>query len=268
MAKIANDKYYTPRDLAEYCVNKTKEIIGEENITEYLEPSGGNGVFLDFLPHDTYSCDICPEDDRIKKQDYLTLDLEYKKGRCVIGNPPFGTRNTLSVKFYKKSIQLCDYIAFILPISQLNNTQQMYEFDLVYSENLGKRQYSDREVHCCLNIYKRNIKGLNSKPNYKLKDIDIVECRLGNKNILDFDLRLLAWGTGENNIKLGGLLNNSNKKYAKEFFIIIHNKSLKDKIIDILKNVDWCEIYPMTATPNLLQWQVYKYLKEQIPELK
>lgn len=49
MAKIQNDKYYTPSDLAEYCVHKTEEIIGKENITEYLEPSAGAGVFLDYL---------------------------------------------------------------------------------------------------------------------------------------------------------------------------------------------------------------------------
>ena len=37
--KIENDKYYTPKSLAEYCVNKTKEWCPD--ITEYLEPSGG-----------------------------------------------------------------------------------------------------------------------------------------------------------------------------------------------------------------------------------
>jgi hypothetical protein len=110
---------------------KTKEIIGEKNISEYLKPSGGNGVFLDYLPKETYSCDIEPEDDRIHKQDYLTLNLDYKKGRCIIGNPPFGRSNVMSVKFYKKSIQLGDYISFIQPISQLNNTNSMYEFDLI-----------------------------------------------------------------------------------------------------------------------------------------
>ncbi len=47
MAKIKNDKYYTPPDLAEYIVNKTKEIIGKENIIEYIKPSAGAGVFLD-----------------------------------------------------------------------------------------------------------------------------------------------------------------------------------------------------------------------------
>ena len=105
IAKIHLDKYYTPKDLAEYVVNKTKEIIGEENITEYLEPSAGAGVFLDYLDKPYLAYDIEPEqDNRIIKQDYLELDLEYKKGRCIIGNPPYGTRNTLSVKFYKKSI--------------------------------------------------------------------------------------------------------------------------------------------------------------------
>ena len=168
--KIPLDKYYTSPELAEYIVNKTKEIIGEDNISEYLEPSAGNGVFLDYLPEGTLAYDIEPEDDkgRIIKQDYLQLELEYKKGRCVIGNPPYGKGNYLSVKFYKKSIHLADYIVFILPISQLDNNMYMYEFDLVHSEDLGKRIYSDIEVHCCLNIYSRPDNGLNNKPNFDL----------------------------------------------------------------------------------------------------
>ena len=32
MSKIENDKYYTPVDLAKYCIDKTFEIIGKENI--------------------------------------------------------------------------------------------------------------------------------------------------------------------------------------------------------------------------------------------
>ncbi|HHX70665.1 MAG TPA: hypothetical protein GX708_21760, partial [Gallicola sp.] len=104
MAKIKLDKYYTPPDLAEYIVNKTKEIIGDENITEYIEPSAGAGVFLDYLDKPYLAYDIEPEDNRIIEQDWLTVDLEYKKGRCVIGNPPFGRGNSLSMAFYKKSV--------------------------------------------------------------------------------------------------------------------------------------------------------------------
>ena len=155
IAKIINDKYYTSPDLAEYCVKKTKDIIGEENITEYIEPSAGAGVFLDFLNKPYLAYDIEPEDIRIQKQDYLTLDLEYKQGRCIIGNPPFGRGNSLAMSFYKKSVKIADCIAFILPISQYNNNVQLYNFDLIYSEDLGEKEYSNIKLHCCFNIYKR-----------------------------------------------------------------------------------------------------------------
>lgn len=266
MAKIINDKYYTPPELAEYCVKKTKEIIGEENITEFIEPSGGNGVFLNCLPPNTYSCDIEPEDDRVNKQDYLTLELPYKQGRCIIGNPPFGDRNALVVKFYKKAISECDYISFILPISQFNNNQQMYEFDLIYSENLGKRYFSDREVHCCLNIYKRPESGkLNKTPTkYKLNDITIKECRKSRNQHLPkdfiYDIGMCSWGYVGKEVEYEG-------QYNQELYIKINNKTHKDKVINIIKDANWCELYPMTTTPRLKQWQVLKYIKEQIPEI-
>ena len=117
MAKIKLDKYYTSPELAKYCVEKTKEIIGSKNITEYIEPSAGSGAFLDYLDKPYLAYDIEPEDERIVKQDYLTVDLEYKKGRCIIGNPPYGRVNNLATQFYKKSIHFGDYISFILPIS-------------------------------------------------------------------------------------------------------------------------------------------------------
>jgi len=270
MAKIENDKYYTSPELAQYCVDKAKEIIGEENIAEWLEPSGGNGVFLDYLPDGTYSCDIEPEDNRIIKQDYLELDTEYKKDRCIIGNPPFGRSCNLAVQFYKMSIRLGDYIVFILPISQLNNTYKFYEFDLLFSEDLGKMKYSDKTIHCCLNIFKRNPSGnLNKKIPIKYKDVEIkisektnsTRDRIITKEKFNYDIRFCIWGSV-------GVISKYEHEFAKEMCVKINNNNLRDKILDILTNVKWTEVYPMTATPNLLQWQVYKYLKEQIQELE
>ena len=68
MSKIINDKYYTPIDLAKYCIDKTYEIIGKENITEIIEPSAGNGSFSNQLNCIAY--DIEPECDGIIKQDF------------------------------------------------------------------------------------------------------------------------------------------------------------------------------------------------------
>jgi hypothetical protein len=270
LAKIELDKYYTSPELAKYCVEITKEIIGNDNITEYIEPSAGSGVFLDYLEKPYLAYDIEPEDERVEKHDYLSLELDYKKGRCVIGNPPFGTKNNLTVAFYKKSVEIAEYIAFILPISQYNNDIKLYEYDLLHSEDLGKRQYSDRVVHCCFNIYRKPICGINQRPNYHLKDVEIKESIINQNpkrqkivNISDFnyDIRICGWGA------IGKPVEYPNQ-YVKEFCIKINNIKLKDKISELILNTRWSEIYPMTATPNLLQWQVYKFLKEKIPELQ
>ena len=50
-AKIDLDKYYTPIDIAKYCIDKTYEIIGRENIIEVIEPSAGDGSFSLQIPN-------------------------------------------------------------------------------------------------------------------------------------------------------------------------------------------------------------------------
>ena len=273
--KIELDKYYTSKDLAKYCIDKTFEIIGKENINEIIEPSSGNGSFSSQLNCIAY--DIDPECEGIIKQNYLTLNKNYKEGRLIIGNPPYGIKNNLTVAFYKKSLELGDYISFILPISQYNNDIKLYEFDLVYSENLGIKQYSDRKIHCCLNIYKRPINCiLNKKPNYKLIDVEIKEAlRNSNpkrnkeitKDIFNYDIRIMAWGGGVGRVNQLGCEVQYEGQFTKEFCIKIHNEKYKKDVIKLIKNTHWEDIYPMTATPNLLQWQVYKYFKKQIPKI-
>ena len=263
MAKIENDKYYTSRELAEYVVNKTKEIIEENNITEYLEPSAGSGVFLDYLDKPYLAYDLYPEDDRIVKQDYLTLELGYKQGRCIIGNPPYGRTMNLAVQFFKKAIQMGDYISFILPISQLNNNYRVFEFDLIYSEDLGKRLYSDINVHCCLNIYKKPRIGLNRKPNYKLKDITIENYDRGRikiKQLKEYDIAICSFGDVGKVVK-------KEDTYCQELYIKVNNDDYKKEIVDLIEKTNWKELYPHTKTPKLQIWQVYKYIKEQIPEI-
>lgn len=268
MAKIPLDKYYTPSDLAKYCIDKTFEIIGEENITEIIEPSAGNGSFSNQL--DCIAYDLYPEGDNIIQQDYLELDLEYKRGRLIIGNPPYGKSLNLAVQFYKKAIYQGDYISFILPVSQFENNIKMYEFDLIHSEILDKREYSGVKLNCCLNIYKKNMKNIfNKKPNYNLKDVFIEEYHRGRKETMKYDLISYDYsmcGFGK------GIIGNKPKylgQYASEFYFKIFNKELKDKIIFLLNNTNWEKDVLKSSisgqcTPNM--WKIYKYIKEQIPE--
>lgn len=259
MSKIINDKYYTPIDLAKYCIDKTFEIIGKENITEVIEPSAGNGSFSNQIECLAY--DIEPEDEGIIKQDFLDLNLDYKKGRLVIGNPPFGQRGNLISKFYNKSIESADYIAFILPIKYKDSDVKLYKFDLVYSEDLGIHKYSDIDIHCCFNIYKRPKYGFNNKPNYKLKDITIYRDDYYGYKDLKYDICICRRGSGLGNERL----DNTEKQTFK---IIINNHILKDDILNFIQDYNWLDNYVGShSTPYITKTDVYKALKENIPKI-
>lgn len=263
MAKIHNDKYYTSKELSKYCIDKTFEIIGENNISDIIEPSAGDGSFSDQLVFCT-AYDIEPESDDIIKQDFLKLQLPYKKGRLLIGNPPYGPKMHLVVKFFKKSIELGDYISYILPISQLDNVVSLYEFDLIYSENLGLQSYSDRKVYCALNIYKRPKNGLNSKPKFEMRDINIMrDAKKNYDDIDDYDIRMAYWGSG----CAGKILSKGDKRYAGEYKIKIYNEKLKDKIIEVISNADWKKELKTIAMMKIKQYHIYNLLKREIPDI-
>lgn len=269
MSKLINDKYYTPISLANYCWDKVFEIVGDNNISEIIESSVGNGAFLHhekYLPHFAY--DIEPQCNSkfttICKGNYLIQDITYLEGRLVIGNPPYGRCLNLAQKFFKKSIEIADTIAFILPISQLNNVSSMYEFDLIYSEDLGIKRYTDRDLHCCFNIYQRPKNGeLNKKPITKLKDITIYRQDSKGYNTKDYDIRMCYWGDGT-----AGKILQDGQHYSAEYKIKINNAELYDAIYDTLTTFNWKEYLKCIAMRKIQQFHIVNVLKKNIPTIK
>lgn len=269
--KIDNDKYYTPPDLARELIAKTFRFIGSKNIKDVIEPSAGNGSFFKHFKR-CIAYDIEPEAEGIIKQDFLELDIPYKKGRLIIGNPPFGTSNSKSVKFFKKSIEIADFIAFIQPISQLNNNLQMYHFDLVYSEDLGVIQYSDRKLHCCFNIYIRPEHGLNPKPDFTLKDVTIIEHRrkvgeyqtAANKEITpDYDYAMCNWGNGSLGKKVEYV-----GQYAQEVYFYVHDKEFLPEILKLLEFNTIRNYVNSISMKKISVMRLYKYLRDNIKGIK
>ena len=267
-SKLNLDQYYTSEEDMNYCVNKTLDILQENGYTvsEFLEPSAGQGVFSNYLATsglNVIAIDIEPKSEDIIQADYLTYDIKYKKDRLIIGNPPFGSRLSLATKFYNKSVEIGDYISFILPISQLNNTKMMYKFDLIYSEDLGELIFSDdRKVHCCLNIYVRPKSGLNKKKTSKLKDVEIVRQDSKKYDSFEFDIRMCYWGDAT-----AGKILKDGERYSGEYKIKIHNEALKDKIIAVLTNTDWKKELNSTAMCRIKQYHIIDILKREIPEI-
>ena len=258
--KLDLDKYYTSPELAKKLIEKTFEIIGKDNISDVVEPSAGNGSFSSQMECTAY--DIAPEADNIIKQDFLKLVIPYKKGRLVIGNPPYGHGNTLSIAFYKKAVAIGDYIAFILPISCLDGDMKMYHFDLIYSEDLGMQQYTDRELHCCFNIYKRPESGLNKKPDYKLIDIEIKEYRRGGSYPIPpdgWDYAMANFGDGNT-----GKIPEYVGQYCQEVYFYCHKKEYLPKMLELLEYDTIRNYVKGISMKRISVMRLYKYLKDNI----
>lgn len=259
MPKIDKDKYYTEENLASYCVNKTFEILGD-NWERIIEPSAGAGAYLKYLPASTISYDIAPEADGIIQADYREVNLPYIERSLVIGNPPFGRANKLSVQFIKKSMTHSDYVSFIQPISQLNQNRTMKDTELLYSEDLGILKYSGRNVHCCLNIYHKCKDG--HKQNFDIPGI--LECRhifrsgkyQHSDDILNYpwDFRVSAWGAIH-------LLKNDETCPNEIVFRV--DDSIKEWLENKLKQCNYQSLLSCVSTPNLPAWRLRKWLKEE-----
>ena len=163
------DQFFTPLATANYCYKKFIEIITEYGDSQqkytFIEPSAGNGVFLKILPHDRrIGMDIEPKHSDIKTQDYLGWNPTQDNKYAVIGNPPFGLRGQLALKFINHSSTFADYVCFILP--------QLFESDgkgvprkrveglnLLHSEKLDTNFESpdgkDISVQCIFQVWSK-----------------------------------------------------------------------------------------------------------------
>ena len=117
-----NDQFYTTKETAKYCYKKMLSILKELKIDEkdyiYIEPSAGCCNFYTLLPKERrIGVDIDPKGklkNELKKSDYLNFFPDCNKKYIVIGNPPFGLRGNLALRFINHSYDFADVVAFIL----------------------------------------------------------------------------------------------------------------------------------------------------------
>lgn len=167
------DKFYTSINIANKCINFIKENIDIQENDICIEPSAGNGSFINpiktlFKIYKFY--DLKPENNEILEQDYLNFDYNmiiqssYNKIH-IIGNPPFGRQSSLAIKFIKKSCEYCDSISFILPKSFKKDSLKKHfplNFHLIYEYDLPANSFiideKEYDVPCVFQIWlKKNI---------------------------------------------------------------------------------------------------------------
>ncbi len=184
------DQFFTTQKNAKYCYDKFVEIIEEHKIDisdyTYIEPSAGDGAFLNVLPQDkTIALDIEPRDMRILKQDFLLWKPEKHGKYITFGNPPFGLRGHLALKFINHSYNFSDFCCFILP--QLFESdgkgvprKRVVGYNLIHSEKINTDFYEPCSkdkyitINCIFQIWAKNI----SNEKYKITEMDHTLARI------------------------------------------------------------------------------------------
>jgi predicted RNA methylase len=151
------DKFYTTTPIVSECISYVKSKIDIDKNDLIIEPSAGNGAFIDSiksLSNHYKFYDIQPEHKEIIKQDFLELDFkfvnDYKKVH-VIGNPPFGKQSSTAIRFIKKCCEFANTISFILPKSFKKDSMIKVfhpKFHLLFQVDLKPNSFLQESKEC------------------------------------------------------------------------------------------------------------------------
>lgn len=156
------DQFYTKREVAQTCVSELEKCV-DLGKSVVIEPSAGNGAFLEYLPAHTISMDLDPKRDGIVRCDFF----EYSRPAddrtvVVVGNPPFGICNKLAIEFFNHAATRChaDFIAFIIPKTWRKRSLVIKidrNFHRIHDVDVPQKAFDDGKVHvaCCFQIWKR-----------------------------------------------------------------------------------------------------------------
>ncbi len=116
---VGTEPYFTAPDLARRCVAYAGSLLDLHTFGLLVEPGAGAGAFLRHLPADRrLGLDVEPRHPAVRRADFLTWQPPPGSGRVLtIGNPPFGQRGALAMRFLDHACGFSDAVAFILPRS-------------------------------------------------------------------------------------------------------------------------------------------------------
>ena len=117
--QVSGEEYFTPPSLAASCANLVDTHFPLSEFDSVVEPSAGSGAFYELLPPDLrIGLDIAPKHPDVLEADFLEWAPSPDHGRILtIGNPPFGQRAAIAVRFLEHACDFSAVVAFILPRS-------------------------------------------------------------------------------------------------------------------------------------------------------
>jgi predicted RNA methylase len=271
------DKFYTHQYIAKHLIAKAIGFLHLNMLTTFIEPSAGNGSFSEVLAKEGYKVDafdIMPENINIRQADFLKM--ESKNYDLMIGNPPFGKKGDLAIKFINKGLKHCQFVAFILPATFLKYSAQSKidkEAVLAFSEALPENSFftPDGKSYNCPSVfqiwtnYKTFINLREKKPNLSNSDFKIHRHNATeiSKKYLDYDWDFCVYCQGRKDYNLK-FFKEKDYNFVKErmngssdqFYFF---KALNKEVLDKLLKIDFNNLaYENSITPGFSKWQIIK----------
>ena len=235
------DKFYTKPIIVNQCIHLVKSKLNISENDLIIEPSAGNGSFIPMIKTLTNNYkfyDLEPENNEIKKQDYLELDYNIFKNKKihVIGNPPFGRQSSLAIKFIKKSCEFASSISFILPKSFKKDSMKKHFssfFHLIYEIDLPDNSFLvnniESDVPCVFQIWESKTEPRDTIPKIFPNNFEFVE-KNNNPNISFRRVGVYAGIISKDII---------DKSEQSHYFIKFINNKTIDQNIEILKQISF-----------------------------
>lgn len=184
MTAKSDDQYFTHPQVSKRCVDVVESMFSFDNFDIVLEPSAGDGSFLEMLPKEKrVGVDLVKQHPEVIESSFFNwapfsmLDLSEKKKVITIGNPPFGKNSNMAIDFFNHAANFSDVIAFIIPRtwrkfsvqSKLNSS-----FGLYFDASLPYHCFSVdgkpwHRIRCCFQIWaKQNPQAdIDQQPDWK-----------------------------------------------------------------------------------------------------
>jgi len=251
------DQFFTCNETAKYCYNKAIEIISSFcNFEDYtiIEPSAGDGSFYNLFPtNKRIGIDIEPRCDGIIQSDFLAWKPNGNKNICI-GNPPFGLRGNLALKFINYAAEFSDFVCFILPKLFDSNGKgscksRVKGLNLIYSEVIDSDFYYPKgkevKVNVVFQIWSKhhkvsedNIDLTDIVKLYSLSDGGTPSSTRNKKHLYSCDYYLPSTCFGKETMKVYD--NFESLPHRRGYGIVIQNhKQLLDEIIN---TIDWSSV--------------------------
>ena len=206
------DKYYTKINIVEQCIEAMKKYINISKDDLIIEPSAGNGSFIENIKKITENYkfyDLEPENKEIIKQDFLNFDF-------------------VEIKFIKKWCLISNSISFILPKSFKKDSMKKHfskNFHLIYEIDLLENSFLvnniDSDVPCVFQIWQYKNEIRNSIIKVKPSCFKFVD----KKDNPDISFRRVG-------VNAGSIMEEINDKSSQSHYFIkfINNKTIEQNI--------------------------------------